>query len=238
MIQLTGVTKQFYFQHQRTLKELAQAFFKQEKTLERLTALNNVSFSIKNGEAVGIIGRNGAGKSTLLKLIAKVSEPTSGLIDIKGKVAPLIELGAGFHPELTGRENIFLNGVILGLKEKDIEKKFNEIVGFSEIKDFIDIPIKHYSSGMYMRLAFSVAIFTEPEILLVDEIFAVGDSEFQKKCIAKMKEFKQKKVTIILVTHDTNLVKSFCSRVLLLDKGMLIHDGAIEDGLNKYSKKH
>lgn len=237
MISLSDVTKRFYFQHQRTLKELVQAFFRRQKTLERVIALNNVSFTIKAGETVGIIGRNGAGKSTLLKLIARVSEPTSGSIKVFGRVAPLIELGAGFHPELTGKENIYLNGVILGLKEKNIEAKFEDIVDFSEIREFIDVPIKHYSSGMYMRLAFSVAVFTDPQILLIDEIFAVGDVEFQKKCIRKMEEFKRNKLTIILVSHDLRMINDFCSRLLLLDKGKLVYDGNVNKGINKYSNK-
>src|SRR5690242_13628779 len=200
-ISLLGVKKQFYFQHQRTLKEFVQALFRRQKTLERVEALHNVSFTITKGESVGIIGKNGAGKSTLLKLIAGVSVPTEGTVTVSGRIAPLIELGAGFHPELTGRENIYLNGVILGLSEKQITAKFDEIVEFSELRKFIDIPVKHYSSGMYMRLAFSVAVFTEPNILLIDELLAVGDTNFQKKCLAKMESFKKKGVTTIFVSH-------------------------------------
>lgn len=236
MIIFENVNKSFYFQHQKTLKELIQAVFRKEKTLERIHALKNLSFTVKKGETIGIIGRNGAGKSTLLKLIAKVSVPTSGHIEVNGKVAPLIELGAGFHPELTGKENIYLNGVILGLKEKKIKQKFDEIVDFAGIRKFLDVPIKHYSSGMYMRLAFSVAVFTDPEILLIDEIFAVGDLDFQKKCIKKMEEFKKKGVTIIFVSHEMETVKNFCTRVIYLKNGEVVFDGKPEEVVEKYIK--
>ena len=229
-----NVNKYFFLQHQKTLKELVQAIFKKQKALERVHALKNLNFFIKKGEVVGIVGKNGAGKSTLLKLIAGVSAPTSGSLEIKEMVSPLIELGAGFHPELTGRENIFLNGVILGLKEDYIKKKFNEIVAFSEIARFIDTPIKYYSLGMYMRLAFSVAIFTDPKILLVDEILAVGDTDFQAKCLAKMNEFKDKGVTIIFVSHALETVKAFCTRVLYLKKGELMYDGEVNKGIDQY----
>ncbi len=236
-ITFEDVNKYFYFQHQRTLKELVQAVFRNQKTLERVHALRELSLQIKNGEAVGIIGRNGAGKSTLLKLIAKVSQPTSGTVKVQGKVAPLIELGAGFHPELTGRENIYLNGVILGLTEKEIEKKFRPIVEFSEIEKFIDIPVKHYSSGMYMRLAFSVAVFTDPDILLIDELFAVGDITFQKKCMTKMMEFKKKGVTTIFVSHEMSLIEAFCDRVVYLQQGKVLYDGNVHRGLQLYTKE-
>lgn len=229
------IEKYYSFQHQKTLKELAQAIFREQKTLERIHALNNISFSIASGETVGIIGSNGAGKSTLLKLIAGVSKPTSGIMHIKGRVAPLIELGAGFHPELSGRENVYLNGVILGLSENKIRKSFDEIVAFSELEEkFIDMPVKHYSSGMYMRLAFSIAIFTDPEILLVDEILAVGDAAFQKKCFAKMEEFKRNKVSIIYVSHNTRQVQAFCNRVLYIKGGRIAFDGDVKKGTKKY----
>lgn len=232
-----NVNKYFYFQHQKTLKELIQAFFRRKKTLERVHALKSVSFSIVKGETVGIIGKNGAGKSTMLKLIAHVSSPTSGDVTINGRVSPLIELGAGFHPELTGRENIFLNGVILGLKESYIEEKLHDIIAFSELKEFIDLPVKHYSSGMYMRLGFSVAIFTDPDILLVDEVLAVGDAQFQKKCIEKMVEFKKKGVTIIFVSHSLETVKAFCPRIIYLKNGAVEFDGNGEEGIERYKKE-
>ncbi|MEI6532793.1 MAG: ABC transporter ATP-binding protein [Candidatus Roizmanbacteria bacterium] len=235
MISFKNVDKYFYFQHQKTVKEFIQAIFVQQKTLEKVHALKHISFEINKGESVGIVGRNGAGKSTLLKLIANVSQPTKGKVEISGRIAPLIELGAGFHPELTGMENIVLNGVILGLKESYIKSKVEDIVEFAEIRDFIDVPIKYYSSGMYLRLAFSVAIFTDPEILLLDEILSVGDALFQDKCIKKMKEFKEKNVTMILVSHSSELVKNFCDRVLYLKHGELKYDGPVEEGLKMYN---
>lgn len=228
------VNKFFLLQHQKTIKELVHAFFRRQKTLERVHALNNVTFTINRGESIGIIGKNGAGKSTLLKLIAKVSSPTSGKVIVDGAVSPLIELGAGFHPELTGRENIFLNGVILGMREQYLKGVMDDIVNFAEIREFIDTPVKYYSSGMYMRLAFSVAIFTNPDILLIDEIFAVGDVEFQKKCLKKMQEFKKKKVTIVFVSHSIETIKNFCERVLVLQSGEIIFDGPAAEGVEKY----
>lgn len=233
-IKFDKVEKYFLYTHQKTLKEMIQALFKKNKTLERIHALKNISLEIKRGETVGIIGRNGAGKSTLLKLIAGVSQPTSGNVYVNGRVVPLIELGAGFHPELTGRENIFLNGVILGLSEKEIKTKINQIIEFSEIKKFIDTPVKFYSSGMYMRLAFSVSVFVDPDILLVDEILAVGDNQFQNKCLARMEEFKKKGVTIIFVSHSLETVKKFCQRVIYLKEGKIITDGQSEEVINYY----
>lgn len=235
-ISLHSVHKYFYLQHQRTLKELLQAAFFHQKTLERVHALNNVSFTLKKGEAVGFLGKNGAGKSTLLKLIARVSKATKGTVKVNGTMAPLIELGAGFHPELSGRENIFLNGIILGLTEKQIHEKFQDIVTFAEIQDFIDMPIKHYSSGMYVRLAFSIAVSTIPEILLVDEVLAVGDYDFQQKCLKRMKEFKKNGTTIVFVSHDLELVKSFCERVIVMDHGQVIYDGETQKGIDCYQK--
>lgn len=229
------VDKSYYLQHQKTIKELVQAVFQGEKTRELIHALERVSFEVEKGETVGIIGRNGAGKSTILKLMAGVTRPTSGSLTISGKLAPLIELGAGFHPELTGSENIYLNGVILGLTEAQVAKKFNEICEFSELEPrFIDMPVKHYSSGMYMRLAFSIAISTNPEILLIDEILAVGDTAFQKKCFSKMNEFKKKKVTIIYISHNMAQVKEFCSRVIYLKSGSVAYDGPSSHGVMQY----
>jgi len=235
LIVFDKVHKYYYFQYQKTLKELFQAFFKRQKTLERVHALSNLSLTIKKGETIGIIGKNGAGKSTLLKLIAGVSFANSGKLIVNGKVTPLIELGAGFHPELTGKENIFLNGVILGMNEKYLIDKFLEIVKFSELDmKFIYTPVKYYSSGMYMRLAFSVAVFSQPDILLVDEILAVGDLNFQKKCLDKMEEFKKNGVTIIFVSHSMEKIKEFCSRVIYLKEGKIEHDGQVEKGIKKY----
>jgi ABC-type polysaccharide/polyol phosphate transport system ATPase subunit len=237
-IRAKNLHKYFYLNYQQTLKELAQAIFVGQKTREQVHALNDVNFDIKKGETVGIIGKNGAGKSTLLKLIAGVSFPTSGTLEVKGKIAPLIELGAGFHPELSGKENIFLNGVILGMDEKYLVDKFEEIVAFSELDmKFIYTPVKYYSSGMYMRLAFSVAIFTQPEILLLDEILAVGDQAFQKKCLSKMNEFKEQGVTIIFVNHNMEKVREFCDRVVYLKNGGIIYDGITEKAISLFIKE-
>jgi ABC-2 type transport system ATP-binding protein len=236
VIDLKHVHKYFYFQHQRTLKEFFQAAVKKEKTLERVHAMNNVSFSINKGETVGIIGKNGAGKSTLLKLIAGVSKPTSGTVEIQGRLAPLIELGAGFHPELTGEENVYLNGIILGLTEKQVKERYNSIVEFAELKEFMDVPIKHYSSGMYVRLAFSIAVSTDPEILLVDEVLSVGDYEFQQKCQERMNEFRKNGTTIVLVSHDLALISNFCERTLVLEKGSIVYDGEAKKAVEKYHK--
>lgn len=237
-IEFNNVTKDYPLFHQKTLKEFADAFFKRRKTIEKVRALKNVSFVIKKGETVGIIGRNGAGKSTVLKLIAGVSSPTFGKVLVLGKVSPLIELGAGFHPELTGRENIFLNGVLLGFSEEFIRNHYQEIVDFSEIeKKFIEIPVKYYSSGMYMRLAFSVAVFVSPEILLVDEILAVGDTAFQEKCMRKMEEFKKNGTTIVFVSHSINTIKEFCSRVIYLREGKVVWDGEVGKGVEIYMKE-
>lgn len=238
LIKFQHVFKNYSFFHQKTLKEFFQAFFTRRKTVDEVKALKDVSFSIGKGESVGVIGRNGAGKSTLLKLIAGVSVQTRGKINVYGRVVPLIELGAGFHPELTGKENIFLNGVILGMEEKYLVEKFLEIVEFSEIPmKFIYTPIKYYSSGMFMRLAFSVAVFSKPQILLVDEILAVGDVRFQQKCLDKMEEFKKQKVTIIFVSHSIEQIKNFCQRVIWLKEGRLEYDGKVEEGIKRYIKE-
>lgn len=191
---------------------------------EEFWALKDVSFEVKQGEVVGIIGRNGSGKSTLLKILSRITEPTTGKICIKGRVASLLEVGTGFHPELTGRENIFLNGAILGMNKVEIKRKFDEIVGFSEIEKFLDTPVKHYSSGMYVRLAFAVAAHLEPEILLVDEILSVGDTEFQKKCLGKMQEVSRGGRTVLFVSHQLGAVRQLCHRAVLLIKGRKVVD--------------
>lgn len=201
---------------------------------EDFWALQEVSFEIKQGERVGIIGRNGAGKSTLLKILSRITEPTSGRITIKGRVASLLEVGTGFHPELTGRENIFLNGAILGMSKAEIKKKFDEIVAFSEVEKFLDTPVKHYSSGMYVRLAFAVAAHLEPEILIVDEVLAVGDAQFQKKCLGKMEEVGKEGRTVLFVSHNMATISALCSRSLLLAKGSLVSDGSSRDVIESY----
>ena len=188
-------------------------------------ALENVSFEIREGEVVGIIGRNGAGKSTLLKILSRITEPSAGEAEICGRVGSLLEVGTGFHPELTGRENIFLNGAILGMRHREIRRKFDEIVAFSEVEKFIDTPMKHFSSGMYMRLAFAVAAHLEPDILLVDEVLAVGDAAFQKKCLGKMGEVAREGRTVLFVSHQMNTIRRLCGRCLWLDGGRLRMDG-------------
>jgi len=238
-ISFKNVSKSYPLFYQKTLKEFFQALFTKKKTIEKFEALKNINLSIKKGETVGVIGKNGAGKSTLLKLVAGVSYPTSGKVNVYGKVVPLIELGSGFNPELSGKENIFLNGVILGMDERYLVEKFSEIVSFSEIPmDFIFTPVKYYSSGMFMRLAFSVAVFSKPEILLVDEILAVGDIAFQKKCLDKMNEFKKQKVTIVFVSHSMEQVKNFCDKVIYLKEGRVEYEGEVEEGVRRYIKNN
>jgi lipopolysaccharide transport system ATP-binding protein len=209
----------------------------QGDTLEEVWALKDVSFEIKRGEAVGIIGRNGAGKSTLLKVLSRITEPSAGRVTIKGRVASLLEIGTGFHPELTGRENIYLNGTILGMARKEVKGKFDEIVAFSEIEKYLDTPVKRYSSGMYMRLAFAVAAHLDPEIVLVDEVLAVGDAAFQKKCLGKMGEVTHEGRTVLFVSHNMTAVRSLCPKGILLENGKIICDSAINNVLSKYIQK-
>ena len=197
-------------------------------------ALNDVSFKVKEGEILGVIGRNGAGKSTLLKILSRVTAPTSGQVKIKGRVASLLEVGTGFHPELTGRENVFLNGAILGMTKAEIRRKFDEIVAFSEVEEFIDTPVKRYSSGMYVRLAFAVAAHLEPEILIVDEVLAVGDAQFQKKCLGKMGDVASHGRTILFVSHNMTAVQSLCSRALLMDQGRIALDASTSEATARY----
>lgn len=201
---------------------------------ETIWALKDVSFTVEQGEVLGIIGRNGAGKSTLLKLLSRVTAPTSGKIKLKGRVASLLEVGTGFHPELTGRENIYLNGAILGMNRKEIDRKFDEIVDFAEIEKFIDTPVKRYSSGMYVRLAFAVAAHLEPEILVVDEVLAVGDAEFQKKCLGKMGDVAKEGRTVIFVSHNMAAIDALCERAVLVKSGQVQMDGAASDVVSSY----
>ncbi|WP_338814648.1 ABC transporter ATP-binding protein [Bernardetia sp. Wsw4-3y2] len=207
---------------------------KQKDDFAEFWALKDVSFDIQQGDRVGIIGRNGAGKSTLLKVLSRITEPTTGSISIKGRIASLLEVGTGFHPELSGRENIFLNGAILGMGRKEIKSKFDEIVDFSEIEKFLDTPVKRYSSGMYVRLAFAVAAHLEPEILIVDEVLAVGDSKFQKKCLGKMGEVSSQGRTILFVSHNTTFVRSLCNKGIWLDKGQIKQTGSTSEVINNY----
>lgn len=199
-------------------------------------ALDDVSFVVKHGEVIGVIGRNGAGKSTLLKVLSRITEPTSGLVEINGRVGSLLEVGTGFHPELTGRENIYLNGAILGMKRVEINRRFDEIVDFSGVEKFLDTPVKRYSSGMQVRLAFSIAAHLEPEILLVDEVLAVGDSEFQKKCLGKMGDVASEGRTVLFVSHNLAAIGNLCGRSLLFDQGQLCEDGPTVAVLDAYQE--
>ncbi len=235
-INFNKVSKKFRKGRRVYLKQALLDVFKPQKQ-EDFWALKDISFEINKGETVGIIGNNGSGKSTILKLIAGVLSQTKGSIFVNGRISPLIELGAGFHPELTGRENIYLSGTILGLTSKEIDKKFNSIVEFSELEEFIDTPIKHYSSGMYMRLGFSIAINIEPDILLIDEIFAVGDVSFQQKCFKKMREFQELGITIVLISHTFEIVGSFCKRVILIEDGKITRIGNTKKIISEYLSK-
>ncbi|HEX4137671.1 MAG TPA: ABC transporter ATP-binding protein [Bryobacteraceae bacterium] len=201
---------------------------------DRFWAVRNVNFDIPEGEIVGVIGRNGAGKSTLLKLISRITEPTEGEIELAGRVRSLLEVGTGFHPELTGRENIFMNGAILGMTRAEIVSKFDAIVEFAEVEKFIDTPVKHYSSGMYLRLAFAVAAHLEPEILIVDEVLAVGDAAFQKKCLGKMNEVSRQGRTVLFVSHNMVAVENLCSRGIMMDHGQIVFDGPVRDAIAMY----
>jgi lipopolysaccharide transport system ATP-binding protein len=202
--------------------------------IEEFWALRDVSFAVQQGEVVGVIGRNGAGKSTLLKVLSRITEPTEGRVTLRGRVASLLEVGTGFHPELTGRENIFLNGAILGMTRAEIKRKFDEIVAFAEVEKFLDTPVKRYSSGMYVRLAFAVAAHLEPEILMVDEVLAVGDAEFQKKCLGKMSEVAQGGRTVLFVSHNMGAVNRLCQRGLLLENGRVAFDGDAQSATARY----
>lgn len=197
-------------------------------------ALKDISFEVKQGEVLGIIGKNGAGKSTLLKILSRVTAPTVGDIKVKGRIASLLEVGTGFHPELSGRENIFLNGAILGMTKQEIKSKFDEIVDFSGVERYIDTPVKRYSSGMYVRLAFAVAAHLEPEILIVDEVLAVGDAEFQKKCLGKMKDVSGQGRTVLFVSHNMAAVKTLCTKGILMDRGTVAYDGSVNETISHY----
>ncbi len=226
-----GEKQSFY-----TLRDSISGFFVGKKNKEEeFWALKDINFEIKQGESVGIIGRNGAGKSTLLKILSQITPPTTGKITMRGRVASLLEVGTGFHQELTGRENIFLNGAILGMSREEVKKKFDEIVAFSEIEKFLDMPVKHYSSGMYMRLAFAVAAHLESEILIVDEVLAVGDAQFQKKCLGKMDEVAKKEGrTVLFVSHNMGAIKSLCSRSMIIEKGKIELIGESEKVVRQY----
>lgn len=235
-IRLEGVTQRYRVISERpdTIRELFARFLRHKTSFHDFDALQNVSFSVRRGEVVGIIGRNGSGKSTTLKIVAGVYRPTAGRVEVNGTVAPLIELGAGFHPELTGRENILLNGLLMGYSKQEMLSRQESIVEFAGIGDFIDAPVKQYSSGMYLRLAFSVATEVDPDILVVDEILSVGDLVFQRKCYDRLKHFQAKGKTILLVTHSLPDVLSLCDRAIYLDRGRIIFNGPADEAVQLY----
>ena len=257
VIRAEGIGKKYIISHQyqgkytalrdviaqktRHLKQRIKTPFGSRNTTsskEEFWALKNISFGIKKGDAVGIIGYNGAGKSTLLKIMSRITEPTAGKVSINGRVASLLEVGTGFHPELTGRENIYLNGAILGMRKFEINRRFDEIVQFAEIDKFLDTPVKRYSSGMYVRLAFSVAAHLEPEILMVDEVLAVGDAAFQKKCLGRMKNVAREGRTVLFVSHNMNSIRRFCNNVIWIDKGNLVKRGNADEVVREYEQSH
>ena len=205
---------------------------------ERFYALRDVSFDVAPGEVVGLIGRNGAGKSTLLKILSEITEPSAGRVELSGRTSSLLEVGTGFHPELTGRENIFLNGALLGMSRAEIRRKFDAIVAFSEVEKFIDTPVKHYSSGMYVRLAFAIAAHLEPEILIVDEVLAVGDAQFQKKCLGRMGEIGREGRTVLVVSHNMQVIQALCGRALWIDGGTVAFDGGARAAVAEYTRSH
>ncbi|MFN5923597.1 MAG: polysaccharide ABC transporter ATP-binding protein, partial [Pseudanabaena sp.] len=253
VIRVENLSKKYIIGHERErytalrdviangIKSIGKRFSKHEyidPNIEEFWALKDISFEIKQGDRVGIIGRNGAGKSTLLKILSRITEPTTGKISIKGRVASLLEVGTGFHPELTGRENIYLNGAILGMDRTEIKRKFDEIVTFAEIEKFLDTPVKRYSSGMYVRLAFAVAAHLEPEILIVDEVLAVGDAQFQKKCLGKMEDVGKEGRTIIFVSHNIVAIRTLCSTAMLLKTGKVVISGNSSDCLKIYEAEN
>ena len=230
-IEFLDVSKRFQLA-EGSLREFLPMFFRRKEITEPFYALRDVTFSIGRGEVAGIVGRNGSGKSTILKLIAGVTAPSEGEVRVLGRVSPLIELGAGFHPDLTGRENIKMNASILGMSARETAERYDDIVDFAELRKFVDTPVKRYSSGMYIRLGFAVAIHSNPEIL--DEVLSVGDAHFQAKCLKKMDEFKNSGVSIVVVSHSMDLVTEFCDRVLLIDGGRLIGDGSPSEIVEQY----
>jgi lipopolysaccharide transport system ATP-binding protein len=253
VIRLEGIGKSYLIHHQRranrgTLRDamthLTRGAWQRVRhplspnrerlDTEQMWALKDVSFEVHEGERLGIIGRNGAGKSTLLKILSRITHPTTGRVHLRGRVSSLLEVGTGFHPELTGRENVFLNGAILGMTRREIKKKFDAIVAFAEVEKFLDTPVKRYSSGMYVRLAFAVAAHLEPEILIVDEVLAVGDAEFQKKCLGKMQSTAREGRTVLFVSHNMGAIQRLCSRAILMDRGQVALDSTAAAAINAY----
>jgi ABC-type polysaccharide/polyol phosphate transport system ATPase subunit len=245
-IRVEGLGKRYRLAHgqeraaYRTLRDSIMKFvtapLRKRGTVEEFWALNDVSFEVQPGEVVGIIGRNGAGKSTLLKILSRITKPTTGKVEINGRVGSLLEVGTGFHPELTGRENVYLNGSILGMSHKEIEKKFDEIVAFAEVEKFLDTPVKRYSSGMYVRLAFAVAAHLEPEILIVDEVLSVGDYAFQAKSRARMEEMRDSGRTIVFVSHNLQAVTELCNTAIVLNEGQIVFSGSTDKAIKEYCR--
>jgi lipopolysaccharide transport system ATP-binding protein len=257
VVQVENLSKKYVIRHQEEgqnykslrdvitngVKSLGQKLMRSSSSKlqtghEDFWALKDIFFDIKQGERIGFIGRNGAGKSTLLKVLSRITEPTTGRISIKNRVASLLEVGTGFHPELTGRENIYLNGAILGMSKADIKKNFDEIVAFAEVEKFLDTPVKRYSSGMYVRLAFAVAAHLEPEILIVDEVLAVGDAKFQRKCLAKMEDVGKEGRTVLFVSHQMAAVKKLCSRAIFMQSGKIQFNGSVDRAMEYYLEDH
>lgn len=238
ILEIEHISKKFRINHEQqsylSIRESISNIFKSKVTTEDFWALNDVSFNVEVGDTIGIIGKNGAGKSTLLKILSKITPPTSGKIISRGRIASLLEVGTGFHPELSGRENIFMNGSILGMKRVEILRNFDAIVDFAGVEKFIDTPLKHYSSGMQLRLAFAVSAFLENEILIIDEVLAVGDAEFQKKCMGKMGDVSESGRTIIFVSHNMTALESLCAKSILLQKGSLISIGPTKQIINQH----
>ena len=240
MIKANHIRVSYRMSHDKiqSIKEYLVALLKRKLKYEEFHALKDVSFEIKKGEVVGIVGNNGAGKSTLLKVISGILRPTHGSVEVSGNVVPMLELGSGFDFDLTGRENVFLNGSILGYSESFLKSKYNEIVEFSELGDFIDIPMRNYSSGMIMRLAFSIASMVSPDILIVDEILAVGDTAFQEKSYARMTELMSHGTTVLLVSHNIDQIRSLCDRVVWLDHGTVVAVGDTQEICDRYASSH
>ena len=236
VIRFDHVSKTYRYRDVQTLKEFLPKFLRRDEGPATFNALNDVSFSIERGETVALLGTNGSGKSTALKIVAGVTRPSSGTATVVGRVAPLLQLGAGFHPDLTGRENIFLNGCILGMTDEQLRGAMPNILDFAEIGQFIDSPVKHYSSGMYLRLAFSVAVHVEPDILIIDEALSVGDMAFQAKCLERIRQMQRTGVTLLFVSHSTTMITDFCDRAILLHNGNLELEGKPVEVIERYTE--
>jgi ABC-2 type transport system ATP-binding protein len=236
-VRFDGVSKRFRRQEGVTLKEFVPALLRGQGWSAAFYALHQVTFSIRRGETLGLLGRNGSGKTTILRLIGGVMVPTRGEVWVRGRVSPLLELGAGFHPDLTGGENIFLNASLLGMTNQQVRDRFEDIVDFAELWDFVTMPVKHYSSGMYLRLAFAIAVHSDPDILLMDDTLAVGDAPFQDKCFERLLAFQRRGVTIVLVSHMPDVLRHFCHDVLLLDSGSVVAQGRADAVLEEYHRR-